>query len=233
MEDACSAEHTSGLTPGVRYLHLTVEDEGSGIPSEIRDRLFEPFFTTKERGRGTGLGLAMVYGIVQQWDGHVAVDSEPGRGTRFSVYLPSTAGVPDEAPAAPAPSGQALRGRVLVVEDEVELLRMVCRILSHNGYDPVAAASPAEAMEILNGAEGEFDVLLTDVVMPGGSGPELSIEARRTCPDLRVIFMSGYAGDMLDRHGTALSNDVLLSKPFSADQLVRQLRETLEMATRP
>ena len=217
-----------GLDPSVSYLKLTVQDEGVGIPEDIRDRLFEPFFTTKDRGRGTGLGLATVYAIVQQWDGYIEVDSEPGEGTRFSVYLPVATVSTDPAPQmAPVARGQG-QGRVLVVEDESELLRLVCRILTRSGYEPVPAGSPAEAMAILERADEHFDLLLTDVVMPGGSGPEVSLAARQRYPDLPVIFMSGYAGGVLDRHSSALNSHVLLSKPFSAEDLVNQLRKSLE-----
>ena len=220
-----------GLDPSLTYLKLTVEDEGVGIAPDIRDRLFEPFFTTKDRGRGTGLGLATVYGIVQQWGGHISIESEVGKGTCFSVYLPAAAGtVTDEAEDTRFSNVQG-HGRVLVVEDEAELLRLVCRILARSGYDPVPAASPAEAKEILERIDEHFDVLLTDVVMPGGSGPEVSAAARLRYPDLPVIFMSGYAGGMLDRHQSAMQNDVLLSKPFSADELVNQMRKTLELAS--
>ena len=224
-----TVQHPSSLVPGARYLCITVEDDGAGIPPEIRDRLFEPFFTTKDRGRGTGLGLATVYGIVQKWDGHLAVESETGAGTRFSLYFPA-AEVAAPSPPKPAPvAAERGAGRVLVVEDEAELLHLVCRILSRNGYDPVPAASSAEALKILDRAEANFDILLTDVIMPGGSGPELSVEARTRYPDLPVIFMSGYANGMLDRHQSEIENNVLLAKPFSADQLVKQMRETLDL----
>ena len=224
-----SVEHPASLRPDTRYLCITIEDEGSGIAPEIRARHFEPFFTTTDRGRGTGLGLAMVYGIVQQWDGHIAVESEVGVGTRFSLYFPATdVEAPSQLEPITVSTGQGA-GRVLVVEDEIQLLRLVCRILSGHGYDPVPAASSAEALEILESTDTAFDVLLTDVIMPGGSGPELSVEARRKYPDLPVIFMSGYANGMLDRHQSEIENNVFLAKPFSADQLVERMRETLEL----
>lgn len=224
------ADLPPGLKRDVPYLKLTVEDEGEGIPEEVRDRMFEPFFTTKDPGSGTGLGLATVYAIVQQWNGSIEVDSDPGQGTRFSIYLPAEGSLSPAALEPPRFSHARGEGRVLVVEDESELLRLVCRILARSGYEPVPACSPAEAMEILERSDEHFDLLLTDVVMPGGSGPEVSEAARAKYPDLPVIFMSGYADGVLDRHRSTLNSHVLLSKPFSAEDLVNQLRSSLEAA---
>jgi len=214
------------IAPG-GYARLTVRDTGAGMEPEILERVFEPFFTTKEIGAGTGLGLATVYGIIEQWKGFITVDSEPGRGAEFNVYLPATA---QEAIAA-MPRGRSdrpARGSetVLVVEDEVRVLELIRRILTEAGFEVVTAATASEALSML--ADGaDVDLLLTDLVMPGASGMELANQAKDLYPELPFVFMSGYSSEVLASHGAIESVEVL-AKPFSSVELLALVRRTLQ-----
>ncbi|HEX9967401.1 MAG TPA: ATP-binding protein [Solirubrobacterales bacterium] len=214
------------LSPG-RYAVLAVADDGAGMSAEVLAQIFEPFFTTKPPGEGTGLGLATVYGIVEQAGGHVEVDSEEGRGTRVTVYLPlAQGGEPDEGDTGegqrPAGAGQA----VLVVEDEEAVRRMTCRTLEENGYRALPASGGEEALNAFE-AEDRVDLVLTDVVMPSMSGKELVAALRARGSAVKAIYMSGYAGDVVSRHG-ALEDDVpLLQKPFTAGDLLRVVHDAL------
>jgi two-component system, cell cycle sensor histidine kinase and response regulator CckA len=225
--DAAFLPGDPGLAPG-RYAVLTVADDGAGMPPEVAAQVFEPFFTTKPPGEGTGLGLATVYGIVDQAGGHIEVDSAEGRGTRVIVYLPLSANdepVEGEGrePALPAGRGQA----ILVVEDEEAVRRMTCRTLEQNGYRAIGASGAKEALRAF-AAEDGIDLVLTDVVMPDLSGKELVAALRERGSDVRAIYMSGYAGDVVARHG-GLEDDVpLLQKPFAADELLRTIQDALD-----
>ncbi len=212
------------------YLQLCVEDTGCGMDAATLDRIFEPFFSTKSaEGAGTGLGLATVYGIVQRSRGSVQVESEPGKGSRFRLYLPVTA-VPTRAPeveARPAPQRGA-EERVLVVEDDVSIRRLVERALENAGYRVIAATTPQEALELFERAADEISLVFTDVVMPGMTGPELVRRIRAIAPRTRVLFTSGYADD---RHvdASGLPKDArFLAKPYSFAALTRTVRETLD-----
>jgi PAS domain S-box-containing protein len=218
--------HHPGVEPG-DYVMLAVADTGSGMPPEILDRVFEPFFTTKPTGQGTGLGLATVYGIVKQSGGDVWVHSEPGRGTTFKVYLPSTDAAVEESPA-PGDAEPTARGgaTVLLVEDELALRDLVLDTLSEAGYTVIAAAGAEEALDRAASHRGPIDVLLTDVIMPGISGPALARRLQELRPETRVVFMSGYTANTLGQQG--VSEQDVLEKPFSAAALVRKLESVLE-----
>ena len=222
------AAHHPGMEAGT-YAVLIVSDSGVGIPADELSRIFEPFFTTKERGAGTGLGLASVYGIVKKAGGYVAVESEVGRGTTFSIYLPSVAEVvpaptPETPPLAPAVMG----GRVLVVEDEPGLRATIDRILQRAGFDVELAPDPKTAL--VTAGSRDFDLLITDLVMPGMSGWHLV--DRLTEEGLRppsVLYMSGYD----DALATGRARDViLLQKPFSRDELLSAIRDATEVGGR-
>ena len=204
---------------------LVVSDTGCGMSPEIQEHIFEPFFTTKEPGKGTGLGLSTVYGIVQQSDGCIIVESEPGKGTTFCIYLPR-AGEP--LPARKERVNAALaRATVLVVEDEDPTREAIADYLQQNGFQVIAAASAQEALRRCEGTNEGVDVLLTDVVMPGMNGIDL---ARRFCaqhPQVRVVFMSGYTDDVLVRSGMSESEITLLPKPFRLPDLVGKLKGML------
>ena len=216
-----------GVTAGA-YAALTVTDTGTGMTPEIQARLFEPFFTTKEPGRGTGLGLATVHGIVTQSGGSVSVHSEPGKGSSIRVYFPRAEGVEAAHAAPPPPAPSAGTGQtVLVVEDEDGLRLLTRRLLQAQGYVVLTAASAEEAMALVD-ANPSIDLILTDVVMPGGSGPELTKQAVERRPALRVIYMSGYTEETIVHHGVLNPGIAFLHKPFTSDTLGKKIREELE-----
>ncbi len=211
------------------YVALTVRDTGHGMDDATRAQVFEPFFTTKGGTGGTGLGLSMVYGIVQQSGGQVSVESAPGRGSSFRILLPRADG-PGAAAAPKAPSPLPAGGgeTVLVVEDEPDIRALACEMLEGHGYRTLAAASGEEALGLAVRHPGTIDLLLTDVVMPGLSGPALAERFAVVRPHARVLYMSGYAGDDLVRRGVAQEGPHVLTKPFSAEALCARVRESLE-----
>ena len=229
LDESYASEHPA-VTPGA-YVMIAVTDTGHGMDAETRVRLFEPFFTTKPKGQGTGLGLATVYGIVQESGGHIWVYSEVGKGTTFKIYLPRTAevAVTDGAcRAAPAAGGVET---ILVVEDEDAVRNFVGRVLTRKGYTVHAMPSPAEAIEFGRRHRGPIDLILTDVVMPGASGPSVAASLAELHPEARVLYMSGYTDDTVIHHGVQAAELSFLQKPFSAGALLHKLREVL--ATRP
>ena len=210
------------------YVMLSVTDSGEGMSEETQARIFEPFFTTKEPGKGTGLGLATVYGIVKQSGGHVFVYSEPGRGTSFKVYLPRAERRPAEE-AAPVVAPPSLGTEtVLLVEDEGALRELVHECLVAFGYAVLEAGSPAVALELAERHDGPIHLLVTDVVMPGMGGAELARRVTALRPGAKVLFVSGYTDDAVVREGVAADSLTFLQKPFTADALARKVRELLD-----
>ncbi len=225
--DETFAQAHLGSVPG-SYAMLAVTDTGVGMDATVRAHLFEPFFTTKEVGRGTGLGLATVYGIVKQSGGYISVYSEPGHGSSFKIYLPRIA-TPAEAPAG-APKGGPAPGSetVLVVEDEPAVLTLSRRALEAQGYVVLAASDADAALRVVERHGGMIHLLLTDVVMPGLSGRELADRLSAQRPGIRVLYMSGYPGDAVVQHGTLPLGSAFLQKPFSPDGLARKVRDVLD-----
>lgn len=209
------------------YVMLAVSDTGSGMDKETQGRIFEPFFTTKEQGKGTGLGLAMVYGIVKQSGGSIWVYSEVGRGTTFKIYLPRV----DEQPAREAPrtARDVIRGTetVLVAEDEEMVRQLACEVLTTYGYKVLPAANGGSAFLVCEKHEGRIDLLITDVVMPEMSGLELSARLRMLKPELKVLFMSGYTDNALIHQGM-IEGENFIQKPFSPLGLVEKVRSVLD-----
>jgi two-component system cell cycle sensor histidine kinase/response regulator CckA len=219
----------SEITQGARRrVVLSVADTGCGMDEETLGHIFEPFFTTKEVGKGMGLGLASVYGIVSQLGGEIQVSSTPGEGTTFRIFLPAVEGVSDVAPAPPkSRAGKGGGEVVLVVEDEDGLRGLIVELLESLGYRVLQAARGAEALEIARRHPGRIDLLLTDVVMPGQNGRELARQLRGLRPEIRVVMMSGYATDALAGENGMPAATRLLNKPFSQEDLASTLREAL------
>ena len=215
-----------GARPG-EYLVLTVSDDGVGMSAETLSHIFEPFFTTKAPGRGTGLGLATVYGIVGQNEGFITVYSEPGHGTTFLLHFPRYAGGPDVDEATDE-GVQRGTETVLVVEDESSLLALVERILLTAGYKVLATDSPQEALRLAETHDGPIHLLLTDLVMPEMDGGELCRLATPMRPELKVLFMSGYPSDTLARQRILAEDLHFLQKPFRKQDLMRMVRRTLD-----
>ena len=207
--------HTSDLNPGI-YVTLEVDDDGIGMSEETRDRVFEPFFSTKSAGEGSGLGLAVVYGVVKEVGGHIQVESAPGKGTTIRILFPAS----NEDPRVPAETTtlDEDQQRVLLVEDEIPVRRATSLVLDRLGYQVVETSSAEEAIEILGPGSENFDLLLTDIVMPGMSGIALADEVRKRNPSIPVLLMSGYSEDIANADSYPY-----LAKPFS----VRRLRETI------
>jgi signal transduction histidine kinase/CheY-like chemotaxis protein len=216
---------------GREMVVLAVADTGTGIPPEVRDKIFEPFFTTKEESGSSGLGLATVYGIVAQHGGRIRVDSEPGAGTEFTLYFPRSAKAAPPARAAERRT-ELPRGAeaVLLIEDNDDFRESARAILADLGYRVEAAAGGDEALAAFERAAGGFDLVISDVVMPDRSGPEIVDLLRERKPGLRVLFISGTSGNLILRHGLRRGEFDLLEKPFSLDALARTLREILDRA---
>jgi two-component system, cell cycle sensor histidine kinase and response regulator CckA len=223
LDEGCAARHP-GRSPG-EYVRLVIRDSGTGMSAEVKDHLFEPFFTTKPAGRGTGLGLATVYGIVKQNDGHVDVASEPGAGTAIDVWLPRAYELPvavQARSASPVPGGTE---RLLVVEDDPQVREVTVRSLRSGGYDVLVAASSQDALAL---DVGGVRLLVTDVVMPGLDGRALAGELVRRHPALRVLYVSGYTQDVIAERGVLDSKVELLEKPFSSSALLARVRSVLD-----
>jgi two-component system, cell cycle sensor histidine kinase and response regulator CckA len=210
------------------YVLLAVSDSGTGMTHDTMERLFEPFFTTKERGQGTGLGLATVYGIVKQSGGHIWVYSEPGHGATFKVYLPR-AGAEDSHEPGPVVLAAAAGGTedILLVEDEDAVRSLTSTILEQAGYRLAAAADAQAAEALFDEDPSRFALLVTDVILPGLTGPELFARLRTRRPDFKVLYVSGYTGGAIIQHGP-LPAVGFLQKPFTADALKRRIRDVLD-----
>jgi two-component system cell cycle sensor histidine kinase/response regulator CckA len=226
--------------PSADYVLVEVSDTGTGIPPEIVDKIFEPFFSTKEVGKGTGLGLSTVYGIVKQTGGFVYVDSEIGKGTTFRIFLPRYHPQPDaqsdaaadDAPKAPAAEVKPRtdltgQGTILLVEDEDGLRSLNARGLRSRGYSVIEASNGVEAMEALEEKNGAVDLVVSDVVMPEMDGPTLLKTMRGRNPDLKIIFVSGYAEDAFEKSLPENQQFAFLPKPFTLSQLVAAVKETM------
>lgn len=217
-----------GALPG-SYVMLAVTDTGVGMDESTQARVFEPFFTTKEKGKGTGLGLATVYGIVKQSNGYISVESTPGQGTCFRIYLPRVE-APEESggETAAAPGAQRGKETVLVVEDQDDVRDIALEFLRAQGYAVLQASNGAEALELAGRHPGRIDLLMTDVIMPGMSGRELAQRLTALRPDTRVLYVSGYTEEAIGQHGVLEEGTEFLAKPFSRDALSRKLREILD-----
>ncbi len=228
LDQAYVRQHM-GATPGP-YVLLAVSDTGVGMDAETRSHIFEPFFTTKGAGKGTGLGLSTVYGIVKQSGGTIWVESAPGRGTTFEIYLPlveETAANGELHPALPPPTPGGSE-TILVVEDEMSVRKLAAEFLGSNGYRVLEAQDGAEALQVCEEHRAPIHLLLTDVVMPGMSGRELAVRLVGARPEMKVIYVSGYTDDAIVQHGVREEGTVFLQKPFSLDALARTVREALD-----
>ena len=226
LDEHYAATHL-GVTPG-SYVRLTMADTGTGMTPQVQARLFEPFFTTKEPGKGTGLGMATVYGIVTRCGGSVGVYSEVGKGTSFKVYFPNSESIEPFA-GMPTPVAGPLVGTetVLIVEDQHELRELARRLLQQQGYTVFIAANADEAVRLFH-ENPSIDIVVTDVVMPGASGPELTRQLIEQRPALKVIYVSGYTEDAIVQHGVVTPGIAFLDKPFTSETLGRKVREVLE-----
>ncbi|MDR3554953.1 MAG: PAS domain S-box protein [Syntrophobacteraceae bacterium] len=226
LDESYCLDH-DGVCPG-QYVVLRVSDTGTGMDSQTLVRIFEPFFTTKEVGTGTGLGLATVYGIIEQNQGFIDVQSAPGRGTTFNIYLPRT--VQGAWPMIDSGPKKDLKGRetVLLVEDEEPLLDLGTAILQMNGYDVLAAKRPTEALEMVQNYPGPIQLLITDVVMPEMNGKEVGKRLAEMKPGLKTIFMSGYTADVIANHGILDESINFLQKPFSVQTMLEKVRAVLD-----
>ena len=219
------------IRPG-SYIKLTIADTGHGMDEQTKSRIFEPFFSTKNQGKGTGLGLAIVYGIIEQSGGHIYVDSEPNWGTIFNIYLPEAEGtIKKTSPQLITPSASQGTETILLVEDEAGVRQVTYRFLEKRGYTVLQASHAEEALQVCQQHEGEIDLLITDVMMPDITGPELAEQLVQLYPTLKVLYISGYADDILESYQSQHTKPIILDKPFSSDTLVNKVREVLEGST--
>jgi two-component system cell cycle sensor histidine kinase/response regulator CckA len=207
---------------------IAVVDSGMGMDERTKTQIFEPFFTTKPRGRGTGLGLATVYGIVKQSGGYIGVTSEPNRGTTFRIYLPHVTGALSDRPPVGMTNPETGSEVVLLVEDDEEVRLLSRNLLERAGYRVFDARDAQHAEIVFQDHASEIDLLITDVIMPGANGPSLfkSLVARR--PDLRVLYVSGYTDDAVVHQAGVSADMAFLQKPFTAQGLMSRVRETLD-----
>jgi len=229
LDEAYAQRHQT-VQPG-RYVLLAVSDTGVGIDPENLSRIFEPFFTTKEMGKGTGLGLSMVYGIIKQSGGNIWVYSEQGRGTSFKIYLPLV-NAPIDSPSAEQARKENSRGTetILLVEDDEQVRELAREALSVSGYEVLVAETPKAAIAVCRGHKSRIDLLLTDVVMPGISGPELAVQVTAVRPELKVLYMSGYTAQAIVHHGELDADTFFIQKPFTPSSLSAKVREVLNFA---
>ncbi len=228
--DQAYCDDHPGFIPG-DFVMLAVSDNGCGMNKETRENMFEPFYTTKKAGKGTGLGLATVYGIVKQNNGFINVYSEQDKGTTIRIYLARH--TEHQEPAQPekrnpVPSGHG--ETVLVVEDEIVILDLACAMLDHLGYTALAAASPEEALNLAQAHAGKIHLMITDVIMPGMNGRDLAVQLTQLYPDLKVLFMSGYTANVIAHHGVLDPGVHFMQKPFSMDDIAAKVKEVMDDA---
>ena len=234
VKDAQLAEVLTAI-PGDNFVVISVEDTGTGMPDEVKSKIFEPFFTTKEQGKGTGLGLATVYGIVQQTGGHLTVESKLGKGTAFKIYLPAAGEMTEaelaiaEKPKAPIrkPADLAGQGNILFVEDEASVRGIAAKALRKKGYRVIEAEDGEEALEILEETEMPFDLMISDVVMPGMDGPTLLKAGRELLGDARIVFISGYAEEEFSELLSEEPDVTFLPKPFTFAELAEKVKSEI------
>jgi CheY-like chemotaxis protein len=216
------------LVPGT-YARLTVRDTGSGMIPEVMAHIFEPFFTTKEVGKGTGLGLATVYGIVTHSGGYIDVNSEPGRGTAFNIFLPAVQeALPERGAESGGPAVRAGRETILLAEDEDQVRRVISLALEREGYSVLAGRDGTEALAVAQRHQGPIQLLLTDVVMPGMGGQELADRLLSLRRGIKVLFLSGYTEDFTHFNEELRPGTAILPKPFTVTVLLRKIRELLD-----
>lgn len=230
-QDVELAPGESAELPAGSYVQLTVRDTGPGMAPEVLEHLFEPFFTTKERGKGTGLGLATVHGVVHQSGGWIRVESEPGQGTRFVILLPRATEAIETAPSRPVLSGRrSRRGSevVLLVEDEDNIREPAVEMLESKGYKVLSAPDAVQALAAADAHHGPIHILITDVVMPGLSGNQLAQRLLHRRPEIQVLYISGYPEDSISHHGVLEADQHFLQKPFPPGQFLEKVREVLD-----
>jgi CheY-like chemotaxis protein len=217
------------MAPG-RYVLLTVSDTGTGIDPGVMPRIFEPFFTTKEFGKGSGMGLPMVQGIVKQSGGYIVAESEPGKGSLFKVYLPRVEAVAVPAGAVPRgpPGGSRGDETILLVEDEESVRRLARGILELHGYRVLEGRDGQDGESVSRGFAGTIDLLLSDVIMPKANGKAMADRIASFRPGIKVVFMSGYTDEAVLRHGLIEDRTNFIQKPFTPERLVRAVREALD-----
>jgi PAS domain S-box-containing protein len=222
-----AAPGLSGEEARADYVELKVSDTGSGMDEATRQRIFEPFFTTKEKGKGTGLGLSIVYGVVRQSGGHITVDTEPGRGATFRILLPRVEAAAGQASLSKASDPPRGTETILLVEDQPEVRRFAATCLRSYGYRVLEASNGEEALRLYRETSGPIQITVTDVVMPGMTGVDLSKKLQSLSPSAKVLFVSGYADSVILRHGVLDSNIPFLQKPYSPSALIQKIREVL------
>ena len=224
------------VMPAAEYVLCQVIDTGTGMPREVLEKIYEPFFSTKEVGKGTGLGLSTVYGIVKQTGGFIFADSEMGKGTTFSIYLPRHAAKPEdvtetaeaEEKAEAKPADLTGKGTVLLVEDEEPVRVFASRALQSRGYTVLVAESGEAALRVIESHDGDLDLVISDVVMPEMDGPTLLKELRKRGIDTKIVFISGYAEDAFKRNLEEDEKFAFLPKPFSLKQLAETVKQVLD-----
>jgi CheY-like chemotaxis protein len=227
VEFGSEMPYPQGAIPAGRWVRIEVEDQGRGLTSEAIKHLFEPFFTTKEPGKGTGLGLSASFATLREMEGHLILHSTGAEGTIFHMLVPvADGGSLSPAVVESSPTAGSDQRRVLVVDDERPILDVIRRILTRAGFEVSVAESADAAMPMLEGGEA-FDILVTDMMMPGLSGRELATAARARSPQLRVVFISGYTSDEAIRRGQLEVGEAFVQKPFTGDELLRTLRMVL------
>jgi CheY-like chemotaxis protein len=227
LDQTTAPQISAALAPG-DYVMLSVTDTGAGMDEETKSHIFEPFFTTKGPGKGTGLGLATVYGIVRQTGGGISVESEPGKGSTFRIYLPLVTAPLDftKTVAAPVEKSENFE-TVLVVEDEEIVRELVCDVLAEQGYNVICAADGIEALKVAADFDGTIHLLVTDVIMPHMNGHELAGKLSDIRPEMKVLYVSGYSDNDIGDHGELDPRFELLQKPFTPQTLARKIHDVI------